>query len=126
MIYLGTGSVPAVRAAMTAGLLGLMNTPDVAYDLDNVPGVVWAADNGRYSGRDRWTAERWLGWLERNRDHADRCLFAAAPDHLDWLPDGTCRGDAVLTLTESALWYDRLRQIEQRQHTFDLDAVVGA
>lgn len=114
MLYLGTSSTPDVRAAMADGRLGLMNTPDVAYDLEGFPDVTWAADNGRYSGRERWTADRWMGWLEANAAHASRCLFACAPDHLDWLPDGSCVGDALLTLEESAEWFDPIRSLGYR------------
>ena len=41
--------------------------------------AVWAADNGCYGhGYPGDTA--WLRWLHRHRTHADRCLFATAPD----------------------------------------------
>lgn len=69
---------PDIREAMLSGELALLNTPWSNYQLDLLPGVTWAADNGCFSAR--WKEERWWNWLERNAEHIDRCLFAAVPD----------------------------------------------
>lgn len=56
------------------------------------PGVAWAADNGCFSKNYVGDA-KWLAWLQRHAVHADRCLFATAPDIV---------GDAAGTLARSA------------------------
>lgn len=61
---------------MRTGLLGLINTPDSAYDLAGFPGVVWAADNGCFNPRS-FTFLRWGKWLLRQPRTA---LWATVPD----------------------------------------------
>lgn len=46
---------------------------------DPLAGVSWAADNGCFSTRYVGD-ERWLAWLVKHAHHAERCLFATAPD----------------------------------------------
>lgn len=78
MMYLATSSTPAIREAMTAGRIGLLNTPASGYNLAALPGVTWAADNGCFA--DTWQPEPWLRFLKRNTPYLDRCLFAVVPD----------------------------------------------
>lgn len=104
MIYLGNPCSPAVVAAMTAGQLGMIDTP---YQSKVTPvlaahagGAAWCADNGCYT--NRWTAASWWSWLERNAHHASTCLFATAPDVV---------GDAAATLQASLPWLARIRAL---------------
>lgn len=90
MWFLGNASTPAIRAAMRRGELGQMCTPAEARA--PLPNVVWAADNGCYTTRGFPGTQRWLAWLARHAPHAQRCLFAAAPDVV---------GDAAATLIRS-------------------------
>jgi hypothetical protein len=74
---------------MIAGEIGMMATPAEGRSPEPYP--VWAADNGCFGkgfpGEPAWTA-----WLEKLSPHADRCLFATAPDVV---------GDAQATLDRS-------------------------
>jgi len=54
---------------------GLLSSPDISYKI--TPGIVWAADNGRYNQPEKYTDKRYLDWLARQ---PDGCLFATAPD----------------------------------------------
>lgn len=100
MIYLAnpTGD-PTVHAAMSAGLLGYMDTPGQGNR--RPAGVTWAADNGCY-GSGYPGDEPWLAWLAKNRGAAASCLFASAPDVV---------GDAVATFTRSAPFLPRIRAL---------------
>lgn len=90
MQYLANASSARVRDAMTTGTLAQICTPNEGRT--PLPGVTWAADNGcfsvNYVGDDAW-----LSWLRKHAPHADRCLFATAPDVV---------GDAEATLVRSA------------------------
>lgn len=92
-----TGS-PAVHDAMRAGLLGFIATPAQGNAL--IPGVPWCADNGCFSGR--WREDRWWRWLVKHARHAATCVFATAPDVV---------ADAAATLTRSAPWLHRIREL---------------
>lgn len=74
MRYYATASGPKVKAAMRAGLIDLLNTPDSAYIVE--PGVRWAADNGCFNPRT-FTFTRWGRWLLRQPRTAD---WATVPD----------------------------------------------
>jgi hypothetical protein len=74
---------------MTAGLLDTIMTPAQGNRLPD--GVTWAADNGCF-GKGFPGEAAWMAWLEKHSEHADRCLFATAPDVV---------GDAQATLTRS-------------------------
>lgn len=76
MMYFANPSTPAVRQAMTDGLLGCIVTPDQGNKLD--PSWTWIADNGCFS--EKWKAGKWLGFLAELRPHAASCLFAVVPD----------------------------------------------
>lgn len=91
MLYLANASSESVRCEMAArGSLAQICTPNERRA--PLPGVTWAADNGCFSTRYVGD-EAWLAWLARLAGHADRCLFATAPDVV---------GDAAATLTRSA------------------------
>lgn len=59
-------------------MLGFMNTPQMGNTMP--PGVVWGADNGRFSAPQHYTDGGYLDWL--GAQPAERCLFATAPDVL--------------------------------------------
>lgn len=80
-------------------LLGVLVTPNSSRTVP--PGVAWAADNGCFSGGDRFDLRRYLRWLERPRGDLDRCLFATAPDVV---------GDAAATWVRSAPVLPLLRE----------------
>lgn len=78
MLYLANPSTDAIIAAMHAGTLGLIEQPGQRA-LTRVGGQVpWAADNGCFA--KRWDEAKWWRFLWNRREHADRCLFATAPD----------------------------------------------
>lgn len=101
MRYFGNPSSELVRAAMMAGLVDQIDTPT---QNNLLPGVVWCADNAcfgsSYPGDDAWFA-----WLTRRAVHADRCVFATAPDVV---------GDATATLARSRPWLPRIRALGYR------------
>jgi hypothetical protein len=103
MIFLGNASSDAVRDAMRSGRLGQMCTP--AEGRAPLPGVTWAADNGCF-GRGFPGEALWWAWLGRHARHADRCLFATAPDVFDSILG---RGDAPATLRRSCPWLPKIR-----------------
>lgn len=99
MRYLANASSSRVRDAMATGEIGMLATPaegrspaDVAY---------WAADNGCF-GKGYPGDNEYLAWLAGHADHADRCLFATAPDVI---------GDAQATLTRSAPFLPSIRAL---------------
>lgn len=63
-------------------------------------GQPWAADNGRFNSPHEYSDEGYLAWLEKMRPHADRCLFATAPDVV---------GDAAATLALSLPMLPKIR-----------------
>jgi hypothetical protein len=101
VLYLSTPSSPAVRAAMSAGLIGCMTTPN---QHNRIPaGATWAADNGKF-GAHYVGDDAWLSWLARmvRRYGAEKCLFAVAPD----VPF-----DAAATLECSRRWLAMIRAL---------------
>ncbi|MGW0523062.1 hypothetical protein [Crossiella sp. NPDC003009] len=114
MLYLGNASSPRIREAMAAGELGQMCTP--AEGRAPLLGVTWAADNGCY-GRGYPGDARWLRWLDRHAEHADRCLFATAPDVV---------GDAAATLARSAPWLEPIRERGYRAALGAQDGMTAA
>jgi hypothetical protein len=60
----------------------------------------WAADNGRFNSPHEYDDDRYLAWLSKMQPHADRCLFATAPDVV---------GDAQATLEMSLPMLPRIR-----------------
>lgn len=77
MLYFATPSGPKAQAAMTAGLLGCIDTPRQGNK--RPPGVTWCADNGCYTEK-HWTEQAWWSFLERNAHDAAACRFATLPD----------------------------------------------
>ncbi|MGH3863124.1 hypothetical protein, partial [Actinokineospora sp.] len=84
---------------MSTGELGQMCTP--AEGRSPLPGVTWGADNSRF-GKGYPGHDRWLAWLQRHAEHADRCLWATAPDVI---------GDAAATLDMSAPFLPVIREL---------------
>jgi len=68
-------------------------------------GQHWAADTGRYASPHEYDDDAYLAWLRKMAPHADRCLFATAPDVV---------GDAVVTLDLSLPMFDRIRSAGYR------------
>lgn len=98
MIYYANPCSPAVVNAMTAGLLGYIDTP--AQGNTRNAGVDWCADNGCFS--DRWEEPTWWAWLEANAHAAASCRFAVAPDVV---------ADAWRTHLRSMPWLGRIREL---------------
>lgn len=99
MQYLANASSAQVRDAMTASDLAQICTPNERRA--PLPGVAWGADNGCFS--TNYVGDTaWIAWLAGLAEHADRCLFATAPDVL---------GDAQATLARSVPWLPRIRAL---------------
>ena len=101
MLYLATGSDPAVIEQMSSGALGLIITPNDRRRSAHPDGVRWAADNGCYSPRN-WTVERWWSWLVSERPNAGRCIFATAPDVVGNWPE---------TVAQARPWLARIQTL---------------
>lgn len=86
-----------VGDAMTAGILGFIDTP--AQGNKRPEGVAWCADNGCF-GKGYPGDEAWLAWLA-SMDPAG-CVFATAPDVV---------GDAAYTLERSAPFLPKIRAL---------------
>lgn len=98
MIYLAN-ACRAARPAIARGELGMMATP--AEGKSPAEAQVWAADNGCF-GKGYPGDDAYLAWLAKHAQHADRCLFATAPDVV---------GDAAATLERSAPFYAPIRAL---------------
>lgn len=99
MLYLANASSPKVRDAMRTGEIGMICTP--AEGRSPADARVWAADNGCF-GKGYPGDEAWLAWLRQHTAHADRCLFATAPDVV---------ADAAATLARSTPWLPVIRSL---------------
>jgi hypothetical protein len=99
VLYLANASSPKVRDAMRTGEIGMICTP--AEGRSPADAKVWAADNGCF-GKGYPGDTEWLAWLHQHAAHADRCLFATAPDVV---------ADAAATLTRSAPWLPVIREL---------------
>lgn len=78
--------------------VGVLNTP---FSQTNIPmDRMWAADTGCFTQPDRHDDDRYLAWLGRRGLHAERCLFATAPDVV---------GDASATMRRSLPMLHRIR-----------------
>lgn len=119
MLYLANASSPAIRAAIEAGELGMMCTPAEGRSPANAR--YWAADNGCF-GKGYPGDERWFAWLVKHAEHADRCLFANAPDV--FLPELGV-GDAAATLQRSAPWLPRIRELSYPAGLVFQDGIEG-
>lgn len=110
MLYFVTGTSPVALQLVAGGAAGHMCQPG---SNSPAPTGTWAADNGCVikgpTGvpipNPRWSAQRWLGFLERHVDAAPRCLFAV-------LPDVVC--DHTATLARSLPWVQRVRELGYR------------
>lgn len=90
---------------MTAGLIDMISTPHQGNRL--LSGVPWIADNGCF-GDGFPGYGKWIGWLEREAEHAPACRFVVAPDVFD---PTTGRGDAAATLARSGPWLAAVRSL---------------
>lgn len=97
MRYFANPSTAKVREAMTAGLLGMIDTPAQGNAL--MPGVAWCGDNGGFTGGYPGDAE-YLAFLAERSAHAALCAFVTAPDVL-------C--DAAATLDRSMPMLEKIR-----------------
>lgn len=110
MLYLVTGTDPTALALVASGAVGYIAQPG-----SNLPPAAgtWAADNGCVASgpggmpipNPKWSADRWLAWLERHVDQADRCLFAVLPD-VPLSHEGT--------VERSMQWAERVRDLGYR------------
>jgi hypothetical protein len=99
VLYAANASSEGVRAAMTGGQLAQICTPNEGRA--PLPGAMWCADNGCFSV-NYVGDERWLAWLTKLAPHADRCMFAVAPDVV---------GDAAATMERSAPFLPVIREL---------------
>ena len=99
MRYYANPSTPAVKQAMTDGLLGCIETPRQG-NLP-VPGAIWCADNGCFGSGYPGDA-KWISWLGRQSDRSASCTFVTAPDVV---------GDARATLDRSTPWLPEIRRL---------------
>lgn len=100
MLYLANPSTQRVRDAMTAGLVGCIDSPPQGNR--PVPGAWWAGDNAVYG--KGWPGEQaWWAWVrQRVQVEPERCLFVVAPDVV---------ADAAATLARSRPWLHRVRAL---------------
>lgn len=83
--------------------IGFMLTPNMG---NRVPERgVFALDNGCFTDKVPFSLDRYLAWLERQRPHQARCLFAPAPDVV---------GDAAATWTRSVPVLPQIRALGYR------------
>lgn len=105
MLYFANPCGPEVVAAMTAGLIGLIETPMQGsrgrIEAAHAGGVTWVADNGCF-GKGYPGDDAWLNWLARNAHRVPTCMFATAPDVV---------GDAEATLARSVPWLRPIRDL---------------
>ncbi|WP_199857084.1 hypothetical protein [Nocardia suismassiliense] len=85
---------------LRTGMLGAIVTPASGNRITS-DYQFWAADNGVFTGRYPGDTA-YLRWLERRTPHADRCLFATAPDVV---------GDHLSTLARSRGMLARIRDL---------------
>lgn len=101
MTFYLTGSVPpSSHHLLDARAIGFITSPNIGNTIR--PGWLFACDNGCFSPDNYVGDDAWFGWLERNADRADDCLFATAPDVV---------GDAQATLDRSLPWLPRIRAL---------------
>lgn len=102
MLFLVGPTTPMLRDRIRAGEFGAIITAATGNRIDDMP--VWAADNGCF-GKTYPGDAAWLRWLERNAEHASRCLFAVVPD----VPY-----DARATLRQYGRYVDTVRNLGYR------------
>lgn len=93
MLYFGNPSSQSIRDAVSAGLLGVIDTPGNRRIIQ--PDWAWCADNGCF-GKGYPGDEGYLRWLGTRAHVAENCRFATAPDVL---------GNASATLERSASFF---------------------
>lgn len=98
-MYLGNPTGDLVRAAMTAGHLGAIDTPEQRNVIPD--GVPWCADNGVF-GKGYPGDGPWLEWVASRPWDQRLCLFVVAPDVV---------GDAAGTLARSVPFLPAIRSL---------------
>jgi hypothetical protein len=137
--YITGASNAAVKAMAKTYDIGLLLTPDTAAvrktkskdgpagtpggyairrHLDAYP--FFALDNAGYGAKGTPFIPRWWTWLnamaaDLTADEMDRCLWATAPDVLNWFVDADgndyCVGDPVPTLALLREWSPKIRAL---------------
>lgn len=102
-----------MHRAMLNGEIGFIQTPEQGNKLP--ADVVWCMDNGCFSPTRAkkgipWDEQKWWKCVLKHSPHADRCVFATAPDVLYWINDGPV-GDAEATLVKARPWFPRIREL---------------
>jgi hypothetical protein len=105
-VYLTPPCTAPVRAAIEAGALGMMTTPGQGNRIEHTYPVL-GFDNGCFGDGYPGDVE-WLAWLEDNRAHAGRALFATAPDVFTGAEDGS---DAAATIERSLPFLPAIREL---------------
>lgn len=101
IIYLAGGCNPRIfeLARPDFGVMmqpGMGNRPDLTL-------VPWAADNGCFSPKRKFSEEKWLRWLDKwTPAERANCLFATAPDVV---------GDPYATIERSRPFFPILREL---------------
>src|SRR5258706_8220399 len=75
--YLSGVPHPAMLGGWRYG--GMMFTPEMGNKLD-LASVPWGADNGCFTAGARFSATRWLAFLDANERFWPTCQFAVLPD----------------------------------------------
>ena len=100
-MYLTGAKVPAVTADLAAGTMGLLQTPNTGYRLDDV--AVWAMDNGCFTNAYPGDTA-YLDLLAKLDPHRDRCLFVAVPDVVADAPATLARFPTMAARIRAAGW----------------------
>lgn len=91
--YLTGVSNAAVKRVAHERQIGLLITPDTKGYVPQISEYpFWAADNACFNHPERFSVDKFLGWLSTLRDQRSTCLFAVAPDVV---------GDAAATIERS-------------------------
>ncbi|WP_254190763.1 hypothetical protein [Nocardia noduli] len=115
-LYCLPPSTEDTRSFIRAGALAMIASPGQGNSIEDAYHRI-CFDNGVYTGRYPGD-ERYLAWLGKHRRHAERCLFAVAPDVV---------GNHFATRTRSRDMLRRIRDLGlpvayAAQNFMDLDA----
>lgn len=98
-LYLSPPSTAAIRSVMRCGEMAAILTPAAGNPVPD--DALWAADNSAFTGAYPGDVG-YLAWLHRLAVHADRCLWAVAPDVV---------GDHLATWARSREVLPRIREL---------------
>ena len=99
MMYFANPSGATTRDLMLKQVIGFIDTP--LQGNKRPDGVIWCADNGCFND-EKFNADKWFRWLQKNRRDAATCVFATAPD---------VYADAAATLERSRPWLAKIRAL---------------